>query len=71
VQEFCGPEVPGTRQKADLVASFNVLISPSFGIKQAQLVLRKFDPRCDHPRNKESRESLGIEVVGNLGRVIF
>ena len=44
---------------------------PVLGIKQAQLVLRKFDPRCDHPRNKESRESLGIEVVGNLGRVIF
>jgi len=28
-EEFCGPEVPGTRQKADLVASFNVLISPN------------------------------------------
>ncbi|CAK9100160.1 unnamed protein product [Durusdinium trenchii] len=26
---FCGPEVPGTREKADLVASFNVLISPN------------------------------------------
>ena len=31
LQEFCGPEVPGTRQKADLVASFNVLISPPHG----------------------------------------
>jgi len=28
-EEFCGPEVLGTRQKADLVASFNVLISPN------------------------------------------
>ena len=30
-RSFVGPEVPGTRQKADLVASFNVLISPSHG----------------------------------------
>ena len=30
-RSFCGPEVLGTRQKADLVASFNVLISPPHG----------------------------------------
>ncbi|CAJ1382543.1 unnamed protein product [Effrenium voratum] len=28
-EDFCGPGVPGAKQQADLVASFNVLISPN------------------------------------------
>ena len=31
VKELCGPSVPGTTHSADLVASFNVLLSPQRG----------------------------------------
>ena len=62
---FCGPEVPGTREKADLVASFNVLISPSLGgrSKGIQPVHSSHSSASEsiyiEPRNKEAREMLG------------
>eukprot|EP00931_Biecheleriopsis_adriatica_P070009 TRINITY_DN43815_c0_g1_i1.p1 TRINITY_DN43815_c0_g1~~TRINITY_DN43815_c0_g1_i1.p1 ORF type:complete len:342 (+),score=70.17 TRINITY_DN43815_c0_g1_i1:72-1097(+) len=39
-KEFCGPEVQGLRQAADLVASFNVLISPQERVR-AQILRRE------------------------------
>ena len=71
LQEFCGPEVLGTRQKADLVASFNVLISPPRGKWGAvPFGLRTTDYHCTSSWGTK-KQGRSLAWVARYGKILW